>query len=206
MKIIKPSVEIIDDLNAGTIYKKLERASRVCYKSEGSTTEDSAPKFLANIIKRGHESVLEHQSITVKFICDRGGTHEMVRHRIASYSQESTRYANYSNDKFGNEITVIEPCFWNKNTDEYELWEKACEEAEWAYMQMLSDGATPQEARSVLPNSLKAEIFMTANIREWRHFLKLRTSPASHPQIVEISKMLLEQFNEILPVLFNDIS
>ncbi len=206
MKIIKPSVEILDDLNPEEILKKLELCGRVCYKSEDKITPESTIKFISNIVKRGHESVLEHFTFSVKFIVDRGVSHEIVRHRIASYSQESTRYCNYSKDGFDSQITVIEPSFLVNDTNGYEIWERSCKQAEQAYFDMLNYGCTAQEARAVLPNSLKTELIMTANIREWRHFLKLRTSPAAHPQMREVADMLLEQVNFILPVFFNDIT
>ena len=206
MKIIKPSVEIIDKIMPEEVIKKIELCGRVCYKSEDKITPESATKFIMNLIKRGHESVLEHASFTVKFICDRGVSHEIVRHRIASYSQESTRYCNYSKDGFDSQITVIEPSFLVNDTNGYEIWKRSCKQAEQAYFDMLNYGCTAQEARAVLPNSLKTEIIMTANIREWRHFLKLRTSPAAHPQMREVADMLLEQVNFILPVFFEDIT
>lgn len=205
MKIIKPSVEIIDKIVPEEIIKKIELCGRVCYKSEDRITTESGTKFIMNLIKRGHESVLEHASFTVKFICDRGVTHEIVRHRLASYSQESTRYCNYSKGDFDGQITVIEPLYLEVGTAGYELWRSSCEEAEKKYFDLLGWGCSPQEARAVLPNSLKTEIMMTANIREWRHFLKLRTSPAAHPQMREVADMLLEQVNFILPVFFGDI-
>lgn len=206
MKIIKPSVEIIDKIMPEEVIKKIELCGRVCYKSEDRITAESGTKFIMNLIKRGHESVLEHASFTVKFICDRGVTHEIVRHRLASYSQESTRYCNYSKGDFGGQITVIEPLYLEVGTFGYELWRSSCEEAEKRYFDLLGWGCSPQEARAVLPNSLKTEIIMTANIREWRHFLKLRTSPAAHPQMREVADMLLEQVNFILPVFFADIT
>lgn len=171
MKIIKPDVQFITPIDGATILKRLEQCGRVCYKSEDKITEGSAEKFVAGIIKRGHEAVLEHCSFTVKFICDRGVSHEIVRHRMASYCQESTRYCNYGKGKFGEEITVIEPCFWPEGSDLYWAWKNACLISEQCYFSLLKSGATPQEARSVLPNSLKTEVVMTANIREWRHFL-----------------------------------
>mgnify|MGYP002528520719 CR=1 FL=1 len=157
------------------------------------------------IIKRGHEAVLEHCSFTVKFICDRGVSHEIVRHRMASYCQESTRYCNYGKGKFGEEITVIEPCFWPEGSDLYWAWKNACLISEQCYFSLLKSGATPQEARSVLPNSLKTEVVMTANIREWRHFLKLRCSPAAHPQMREVALILLDKVHALIPVCFDDI-
>ena len=205
MKIIKPSVEFITPVDGDVILKRLETCGRVCYKSEDRIDDDSAEKFIGNIVKSGHESVLEHCSFTVKFTVDRGISHEIVRHRIASFSQESTRYCNYSGDKFGNEITVIEPCYLVPDTKAYERWEDACSDAEDAYFDLLEWGCSPQEARAVLPNSLKTEVVMTANIREWRHFLKLRCSRRAHPQMREVAHALLILCYEKMPVLFGDI-
>ena len=205
MKIIEPSVELINAPSYGTLLSTIETAGRVCYKSEDKIQEGSAEKFIAGIIKRGHEAVIEHGVITVKFICDRGVTHEIVRHRIASYCQESTRYCNYSQDKFGGEITVIRPCFLAKGTREYEVWYRACDRAESAYFDMLICGCKPQEARSVLPNSLKTEIVMTTNIREWRHFIKLRTTEGAHPQMRQVACMLANKLAEMYPIFFSDL-
>ena len=204
MKIIEPSFEIVP-VNGEEILKNIERAGRTCYKSEDKITADSARKFVAAIIKSGHESVIEHEKVTARIICDRGVTHEIVRHRIASYSQESTRYCNYGNDKFGNELTFIKPCFWKEDDPKYMTWKYAMKNAEQAYMDLIRLGATPQEARSVLPNSLKTEIVVTMNLREWRHFFKLRTYPAAHPQIREVAIPMLERFKEIIPIVFDDI-
>lgn len=286
--------------------KKIEKCGRVCYKSEDKITEDSAEKFVANIIKRGHEAVLEHASfifqvsynvyedlrekvmfvedrypvkmylrftdsdgyvvsgnvrawrdffffagvppymndfveanpilfpefksdspfslkggkwsirqisenelvstyqrlvhedVSVKFICDRGVTHEIVRHRPASFCQESTRYCNYRNGKFGGEITVIKPCFFKENSTRYLNWFVACESAETAYNAILEDGGTPQEARDVLPNSLKTELIMTAPLMEWCHFFNLRMSPAAHPQMQEVASYAYDAMNSFL--------
>lgn len=205
MKVIKPSVEIIDSFDGQDVIKKLERCGRVCYKSEDKITDDSAYKFIENIIKRGHESVLEHFSFTVKFICDRGVSHEIVRHRIASYSQESTRYCNYSKGQFNGEITVIEPCFLVPGTEGYNLWYNACSSAEDNYFMMLNWGCSPQEARAVLPNSLKTELVMTANIREWRHFFKLRAAKAAHPQMQQVAIPLLLFMRGQMEPVFGDI-
>lgn len=205
MKVIEPNVEILSSIDGEAMLKLIEQAGRVCYKSEDKINDDSAEKFVASIIKRGHESVLEHASITVKFICDRGVSHEIVRHRLASYSQESTRYCNYSNDKFSSEITVIKPCYLKEGTSGYNMWQAACGVSEEAYFDLLTWGCTPQEARAVLPNSLKTEVVMTANIREFRHFFKLRCSPAAHPQMREVAVKLLEMFKAKIPVLFDDI-
>lgn len=205
MKIINADVELITPINGEVVLKRLEECGRVCYKSENKTTEDSARKFMANIIRKGHEAVLEHYSFTVKFICDRGVSHEIVRHRMASYCQESSRYCNYSKGGFGNEITVIKPLFLEVGTDEWEMWRDACNMAERFYFELLDCGCSPQEARSVLPNSLKTEVVMTANIREWRHFLKLRCSPAAHPQMREVALILLDKVHDLIPVCFDDI-
>ena len=209
MEIIEPYVVIEDEIDGEEILKKLEKAGRTCYKSEGKINTGSARSFLETIIKLGHETILEHEKITVRIICDRGVTHEIVRHRIASYSQESTRYCNYGLGKFGGKITVIKPCFWNsgdeKDKVKQELWKAAMKAAEEYYLKLTESGATAQEARSVLPNSLKTEIVMTANLREWRHFFKLRCSSKAHPQIREIALSLLEKFKLKIPVIFDDI-
>ncbi len=205
MKIINADVEFVHPVDGNAIIKHIERCGRVCYKSEDKIADGSAETFVAGIIKRGHEAVLEHASITVKFICDRGVSHEIVRHRVASYCQESTRYCNYSKEGFGHEITVIAPCFLKPGTDGWAYWKHACEKAEQQYFNMLNWGCTPQEARSVLPNSLKTEVVMTANLREWRHFLRLRTAPAAHPQMREVAKLLLKELQATVPVVFDDI-
>jgi thymidylate synthase (FAD) len=205
MKIIKPYYQILSNIDGAEILKKIEGAGRTCYKSEDKITENSAVKFAKMLIKSGHHSVIEHIFISVRFICDRGVTHELVRHRLASYSQESTRYANYSKDKFGNEIKVIEPLFWAKDSKEYSLWKEAMLNSEKYYMSLLENGAKPEQARSVLPNSLKTEIVMTCNLREWRHVFTLRCSKAAHPQMREIMIPLLKEFSEKIPVIFDDI-
>lgn len=303
MKIINSQASVLVENDP---IKKIEKCGRVCYKSEDKITEDSAEKFVANIIKRGHEAVLEHASfifqvsynvyqdirdkvifvenrypvkmylrftdsdgyivsgnvrawrdffcfagvppymndfveanlilfsefksdfpfnlrggkwnirqistnelvstyqrlvhedISVKFICDRGVTHEIVRHRPASFCQESTRYCNYRNGKFGGEITVIKPCFFKENSTRYLNWFVACESAETAYNAILEDGGTPQEARDVLPNSLKTELIMTAPLMEWCHFFNLRMSPAAHPQMREVASYAYDAMNSFL--------
>lgn len=209
MRIIEPSYIIEDELNPQAMMKTIERAGRTCYKSEHNISDGSAERFIASIIKRGHESVIEHEKITVRFICDRGVTHEIVRHRIASYSQESTRYCNYANDKFGNELTFIKPCFWDETTEDgkakMELWKKSMQNIEDEYNKLIALGAKPEEARSILPNSLKTEIVVTMNLRSWRNFFKLRTAPAAHPQIRQIASALLDDLKIQLPVIFGDL-
>lgn len=212
MQVIKPSIEIIDMEDYETIVKKIERIGRVCYKSEEKITEDSAEKFIKGLLTRQHESVIEHENVTVRLICDRGVTHEIVRHRIASYSQESTRYCNYSGDKFDNQITVIDLASGfeydlTKENDKakYDVWCQAMESAEKAYFRMLELGATPQEARSVLPNSLKTEIVVTMNLRSWRNFFRLRVDSHAHPQMREVATMVYEEFKKRLPVFVADL-
>ena len=206
MKIINAGYEIITPMNRDVILKRIEEIGRVCYKSEDLITSDSASKFVSMLVKRGHLAMIEHCSISVKFICDRGVSHEIVRHRIASYAQESTRYCNYSKDKFNNEITVIKPCFLKPCENiEDTFWYKSCEYAEMSYFDMLNVGYTPQEARSVLPNSLKTEIVVTYNLRGWINFFKLRTPSSAHPQMREVAIPLLEEFKTYLPEIFGDI-
>jgi len=170
MKIVNSSYKILGSINGAAMLRAIEVAGRTCYKSEGAITATSAEKFLRDVIMlKGHESVLEHQSISVRVICDRGVSHEIVRHRLASYSQESTRYCNYASGKFGGELTFIRPPFvWSDIM--MRTWEEAMRSAESCYLLMIAHFATPQEARSVLPNSLKTEIIITMNLREWRHF------------------------------------
>ena len=208
MKIIKPYIEIMEEIDHDKILKKLERCGRTCYKSADRITEESAARFIKGIVKSGHESVIEHQNITVKFICDRGVSHEIVRHRLASYSQESKRYCNYED-----ELIVIEPSYLDENSsvtdsngiNAYSRWKDAMEAVEYLYSKMLESSCKPEEARAVLPNSLKTEVVMTANLREWRHFFKQRCQKAAHPQIRELALALLNYFTYKLPEIFADI-
>lgn len=209
MKIVQPSYEIQTYISPYGILEleRIEQAARVCYKSEDRYVDqgESAKKLIRNLIKNGHEAMLEHSSLTVKFICDRGISHELVRHRMASFAQESTRYCNYSQDKFNSQITVIEPFYLEKSSEAYRLWEQEMAHAEETYFELLNQGLTPQEARCVLPNSLKTEVVITANYREWRHMLKLRTDKAAHPQMRELMVPLLKDLYEQIPVIFDDI-
>ena len=202
MEIIEPQVVIEQLLLRGEIYPKLERCGRTAYKSEDKITTGSAEKFINTIIRSGHESVLEHVNITVRFICDRGVTHELVRHRLAAYTQESTRYVNYAK----RDMQFIRPCFWEEGSPKYALWRSVMEKAESAYLNFIAIGVTPQQARSVLPNSLKTEIVATMNIREWRHVLRLRTHKSAHPQMRQVMDMVLDKFKHALPILFEDIN
>jgi len=202
--IVKPQVLVPESELQESKLARVERYARICYKSEQRMGEEYNPQFLKSILSRGHESVIEHEKITVMFIVDRGISHEIVRHRIASYSQESTRYCNYTQDKFGNEITVIEPYFF-LDKPAYKLWQEACQEAEKAYIQMLESGSSPQEARSVLPTCLKTEMAVTFNLREWRHFFTLRCAAPAHPQMRQAAIPLLLLFQQRMPIIFNDI-
>lgn len=212
MKIINPSIEILTETTYSSMLNRLERIGRVCYKSEDKIKVDSAEGFIRGIIKRGHESVIEHESISVKVVCDRGVSHEIVRHRIASYSQESTRYCNYSEGKFDGHITVIDPITgfgWNlddpQDEDKHRIWMSAMLDADRHYLDMIKAGATPQEARSVLPNSLKTELVMTMNLREWRHFIRLRDNLKAHPQAQEVAHKIGVEFAKRYPVFFEDL-
>lgn len=198
MNIVEPSVEVYFDKNPTFIYKDIERAGRVCYKSEPKITENSYEGFIRNLLKRGHEAVIEHESISVKIICDRGVTHELVRHRIGSFCQESTRYVNYQTG-----INVIQPPI--EDIKLLEKWRSTMCYLEDMYKEMIEGGIRPEIARSVLPTCLKTEIMVTFNLREWRHFLKLRLSKAAHPQMRQIAKMILESFMQHIPLFFEDI-
>jgi thymidylate synthase (FAD) len=212
MKLIKASYEILHGVNV-ELLKDIEKAGRTCYKSEDKIEQDSARKFVRMIINNGHESVLEHRIISVKFICDRGVSHEIVRHRLASFSQESTRYCNYSTGKFGKELTIIIPNWLpeltNDSTDDEKeltaIWWDTMRNIEMAYNQLIFKGWQPQQARAVLPNSLKTEIVVTANLRQWRIMLKQRTSPKAHPQMRELMCPLLRELQTLIPVIFDDI-
>ena len=206
MKIIKPSYTIMDEFCGTAVLKKIERIGRLCYKSENAITENSHLDFVRMLISRGHEAMIEHFSFSVLFTVDRGVTHEIVRHRLASFAQESTRYCNYSKGKHGNEITVIETPFWEEDSAEYKAWEMSCLTAEAQYIALTKQmGGLAQEARAILPNSTKADIVMTANLRSWRNFFKLRTAKDAHPQMREVTIPLLEELQNRLPVVFEDI-
>ena len=242
MNIIKAGYQIMspdldDSKTPMRVYRDIEEAGRTCYQSESSMTEETGEKFVRRMVKDGHDAMLEHTFMKVKFVVDRGVSHELVRHRLCSFAQESTRYCNYSKDKFGNEITVIEPCFFNdipkgrkgaimdlldgilkydeitgeftKLEQAFGEWYTACTKAEYAYFSMLEYGLTPQEARSVLPHSVKTEIVVTANMREWRQIFKLRAAGEHgkpHPQMLEVMVPLLNELKMKLPALFDDIS
>lgn len=210
MKIIDPSYEIITSLpNDKTEFLKyLEKCGRVCYKSEDRITDTSAVDFIRGLIKSGHDSILEHVSITVKFHISRATSHQLVRHRMASHAQSSQRFCNYANGKFGKEITFVKPaCFMNlfKKTPAYECWEECMSNAEKAYLYLINMGYKPQDAREVLPNSTATENIITANIREWRHIFKLRIAKNADAAIRYIMSKLCRELKEKIAVVFDDI-
>ena len=214
MKLVKASYEIIapNPINGDAILHRIESAGRTCYKSTPKDMPDHAAKFVRMILDRGHESVIEHESMSVRFVVDRGVSHEIVRHRLVSYSQESTRYCDYEGG-----VTFVRPPWVAASLGEYmntdglfltyadEQWMQAMLNAEAWYQHLSEAGWQPQQARSVLPNSLKTEIVCTANLREWRHILRLRTSHAAHPQMREVMVPLLQELHCKMPVIFDDI-
>ena len=221
MKLIKPYYEILTPINGEEILKTIEKVARTCYKSENKITNDSAHKLVQTLVLREHEAMIEFFDITVKFVCDRGVSHEIVRHRLASYAQESTRYCNYSKDKFDNQITFIIP-EWCSNIKEDTIksrvdverliipederrWLIAMAYAEHSYNLLIEQEWQAQQARSVLPNSLKTEINCKMNLREWRHFFRMRTSLAAHPQMRELTIPLLKELQEKIPIIFDGI-
>ena len=219
MKIVEPKYEILTDISEGGIkeLQQIERVARVCYKSEDKITPDgeSAKKLVGFLVKQGHEAMLEHSQLSVLFTCDRGIANELVRHRIASFAQESTRYCNYSKDKFGGELSFIRPYYIDvtdtdkkRESTEYtpdSTWLDSCESAEILYKDMIALGMRPEQARCVLPLYLKTEIVVTANYREWRNIFKLRTPVAAHPQMRELMCPLLKELQSKIPVVFDDI-
>lgn len=218
MKIINPKI-YAEKFNGIQIMKRIERACRTCYRSEGKITEDSYKKLLTNCITRGHESVLEHEKITIKMLCDVGVYKDLTRHRIASFSIESTRYCNYSKDKFNNKINFIRPVFYTDSwiqtnyegsaMTEEELksmyWYNCMEEIQDTYMKMSKLGCTPDEMRMILPHSTAAYVTMTANIREWKHILTLRTSKHTHPAVQQLMIPLLLKLKKEMPEIFDDV-
>lgn len=227
MKLIKPYYQILSKVDGAEMLRSIERAGRTCYKSEDQITDESAEKFIGMLVSRGHESVLEHEKLSILFVCDRGVSHEIVRHRNASFSQESTRYCNYSKDKFDSQLTFIIPEWLNipevtlKTQEEVELfliegtmgdamdnnpWMYSMLYLEERYNDLTNKGWRPHQARSVLPNSLKTEIVVTTNLREWRTIFKQRTSKAAHPQMRELMCPLLDELKTLVPVVFNGIT
>ncbi|RGF78649.1 FAD-dependent thymidylate synthase [Faecalibacterium sp. OF04-11AC] len=230
MKIVEPKYEILTDISEGGIkeLQQIERVARVCYKSEDKITPDgeSAKKLVGFLVKQGHEAMLEHSQLSVLFTCDRAIANELVRHRIASFAQESTRYCNYSTEKFGGELSFIRPYYipceptekaikaasssedFIKLETDYQIhnaWYWSCDDAEKRYKILITNGLRPEQARCVLPLCLKTEIVVTANYREWRNIFKLRTPAAAHPQMRELMCPLLHELQKKIPVVFDDI-
>lgn len=208
VKIIEPSVEIINDIDSDRILKHIESCGRTCYQSYENESEDtsSAKKMIAMLIKSGHESVLEHISITVKMKGDVGFYKDLSRHRVGTaFSIESTRFCNYSKGKFGNELTFIKPCNMDEDSGIYHTWLNTMKVIENQYMQMAEFGAKPDQLRMILPHSTAAEISMTANIRAWRHIFKMRCAKAAHPSVRQLMLMTLNEFHKRIEILFDDI-
>lgn len=206
-RILYPNVDFPEI--AELVYERIELAGRTCYKSEDHIRPGSAEDFVKMLIKYGHEAMLEHASMTVKFVTDRAVSHELVRHRLASFAQESQRYCAYNKDKFSNEVTFVRPHFLkHADADTTKIWVDSMQHAEDAYLELLKSGCKPQDARSVLPNSTKTEIVVTANMREWRHIFKLRAAGQSgkpHPDMLRLMVPLLEECKLKMPALFYDI-
>lgn len=223
MKIVEPKYEILTEISEGGIkeLQQIERIARICYKSEDKIVPDgsSAKKLVGFLIKQEHEAMLEHSQLSVLFTCDRAIANELVRHRIASFAQESTRYCNYAGEKFGGELSFIRPYYISnldicdpdyhevaeKERNAYEIWHETCANAELDYKQLVDAGMRPEQARCVLPLCLKTEIVVTANYREWRNIFKLRTPVAAHPQMRELMCTLLLELQKKIPVIFDDI-
>ncbi len=208
MRLINASYEILTDINSDKILKTIELAGRTCYKSEDRITDISAVAFADMIVNQyKHHSVIEHEHLSVRFIVDRGVSHELVRQRLASFSQESTRFCNYSKDKFGNEITFIRPCWWDKaSLRSQDIWISSMINDENDYRDLIEEGWTPQEARSVLPNALKTEIVVTSNLRHWREIFSQRVAKNAHPQMREVMQPLLTDMQASIPIIFDDIT
>ncbi len=210
MRIVEQSVEIVmyEGINGYDIIEHLEKVGRTCYRSEDKITDQSAEKFIRGIVKSGHTSILEHASLTVKFITSRDVTHQIVRHRTGcSYAQESQRYVNYTSERFGKEVVFIKPVYFISEPDtEYDLWLTSCERAEEYYFILADDmGRTAEEARAVLPNCTKTELMMTATLTAWRHFFEVRCDHHAQLPIRLLAIDLLKQMTNLIPVVFDDL-
>lgn len=204
MKIIEPTMQV-EKVDYKQIMKNLERACRTCYRSEGKITEESYKTLLKNCINRGHESILEHEKVTIRMVCDIGVYKDLTRHRIASFSIESTRYCNYGKDKFDNEIKFIKPVNMEEGTELYDRWYKTCQVIEENYIEMSKLEATPDQLRMLLPHSTAAEVTMTANIREWKHIFSLRCTKHTHPAVEQLMIPLLLKFKKEMPEIFDSV-
>ena len=203
MRLVEPWIKV-ENFDGVKIMKRIERACRTCYRSEDKISEESYKNLLTNCLNRGHESVLAHEKITVRIYSDIGTYKDLTRHRFASFSVESTRYCSYNKDKYGNEIAVVNPVYM-EDKEVFETWKKAIEDMEKAYMKMKELGASTDMCREILPHSTAAEYTMTANIREWKHILELRTTNHVHPAIRQVLIPLLLLFKEQMPEIFGDI-
>ncbi len=204
MRIVEPWIKV-EKIDGKKIMKRIERACRTCYRSEGNVTEDSYKKLLANCITRGHESVLEHEKVTVRIYSDVGSYKDLTRHRFASFSVESTRYCSYDKDKYGNEIAFMNPAGYMEDKELYEIWKETMQEVEKRYIKMKELGASTDMCRELLPHATAGEYTMTANIREWKHILSLRTTKHVHPAIRQVLIPLLKYFQEEMPEIFSDV-
>lgn len=203
MRIVEPWIKV-ERIDGKKIMKRIERACRTCYRSEGKITDDSYKNLINNCITRGHESVLEHEKVTVRIYSDIGSYKDLTRHRFASFSVESTRYCSYDKDKYGNEIAFINPVYI-EDKEMYKVWEKTMQEIEKNYIKMKKLGATTDMCRELLSHSTAGEYTMTANIREWKHILSLRTTKYVHPSIRQVLIPLLKYFKEEMPEIFGNI-
>ena len=203
MRLVEPWIKV-ENFDGVKIMKRIERACRTCYRSEDKISEESYKNLLTNCLNRGHESVLEHEKITVRIYSDIGTYKDLTRHRFAIFSVESTRYCSYNKDKYGNEIAVVNPVYM-EDKEVFETWKKAIEDMEKAYMKMKELGASTDMCREILPHSTAAEYTMTANIREWKHILELRTTNHVHPAIRQVLIPLLLLFKEQMPEIFGNI-
>lgn len=203
MKIVEPWIKV-EKIDGKQIMKRIERACRTCYRSEDKISDESYKNLLKNCINRGHESVLEHEKVTVRIYDDIGSYKDLTRHRFASFSVESTRYCSYDKDKYGNEISFINPVYI-EDPEMYNVWKNTMQEIEKNYIKMKKLGATTDMCRELLPHSTAAEYTMTANIREWKHILSLRTNNHVHPAIRQVTIPLLKYFKEQMPEIFDEI-
>jgi thymidylate synthase (FAD) len=206
MRIVEPSWEI-EDCTPDAI-ARIERVARTCYRSEGMISAGTAARLVRKLVKRGHFPMFDHAYASARIVCDRGVTHELVRHRIGvGYAQESTRFCNYGNEtKHPDGLAFVRPLFWPEADSRFHHWVKAMRAAEDYYLSLLADGATPQEARSVLPNSLRTEIVVTGTFTFWRHLFDLRTAKDAHPQMRQIMVPLLAEFVRRWPEAFEDLT
>ena len=205
MKLIDP-ILYLEDYDSIKMLKRIERACRTCYRSENLITEESYKTLLKNCLNRGHESILEHEKVSIRIICDIGVYKDLTRHRFASFSIESTRYCNYGKDKFDNEIKFIKPSHIEEGTNLYNTWKEGLENIEKSYLKMAELGALPDQLRMLLPHSTASEVNMTCNLREWKHVLSLRCTNHTHPAIRQLLIPLLLKFKEDMPEIFSNVS